>query len=259
MSKFWHSYKAEFIKNRHSIFLWIHIALPFLLVFLITFICFNRVGKINNLSLYETFFKMIGFSFPLLIAILCALITNQEKLAGNYQMMLGKLPYKPISFISQICMLLTMCFASVFLAIILFIISMKLILHVDNINYLLFCITGALIFFSSIILYNLYLTFAYHFNTGICIIIGFSGVIISALAATGLGDNVWIFLPWVWSIRLINFMTAFQFKIQGALPIQYSYYTLNHMNTGLLYIGLITILSVFLYIFPLYFWEGRQK
>ncbi len=257
MRVFYHSYKAEFFKNKHSVFLWMHIVSPFLLVALVTF---SRIGKLNSLGLFDNFFKIIGFAFPLLSAVLCGLIADQEKQAGQYQMMLSKLPRKTITFISQLCMLLTMCLAAIFLAILECLISMKWLLHVNSINYLLFFKTGVLIFLSVIFLYSLYLTLAYRFNTGVCNILGFSGVIIAALASTGQGDSIWMFLPWVWPMRFINFMTAFEFKAGGQqIPMQYLSYTQGRMNIGLMCMGVMTISCVVLCIFSLYFWEGRQK
>ncbi|MBU3178581.1 lantibiotic immunity ABC transporter MutG family permease subunit [Clostridium estertheticum] len=256
MSVFWHSYKAEFFKNKHSVFLWAHILMPFLLVAIMTF---SRFGKLSSLGLFVIFFKMIGFAFPLLAAALCGLIASQEKPAGDYQMMIGRLPHKTTTFISQLCMLLTMCLGAIFLAILLFMISMKWILHVTNINYLLFFKTGGLIFLSVIFLYSLYLILAYHFNTGVCTMVGFSGVIIVALASTSQGDSIWMFLPWVWSVRFIDFIAALRFNDLSKIPLKYISYPQGGMDIGLMCMGVMTIFCVAVYIFTFHLWEGRQK
>ncbi len=253
MCTFWNSYKSEFFKNKHSVFLWAHIILPFLLVIFMTF---YRFGQLSDLVLFNYFFKIIGFFFPLIAAVLCGLIADQEKQAGHCQMMLGRLPHKTTTFVSQLCMLLTMCLSSIYLAIILFIISMKFIIHINNINYLLYFKTGFLIFLSVIFLYALYLALAYHFSTGVCIITGFTGFIIAALAATGQGDSVWIFLPWAWPSRFINFVLKFQFKISGE---SLSSYTHAGMTKGLTLMAIMTICCITIYVLSFHFLEGRQK
>jgi ABC-2 type transport system permease protein len=258
MSEFFPSYKAEFFKNKHSIFLRAHIVLPFLLVCLMTF---TRLGRLSDLDTFSNFFKIIGFAFSLLAAVLCGLIADQEKQAGHCQIMLSKLTHKTTSFVSQLCMLLTMCLGAVFLSILLFFISMNFILHKGNINYILYFKTGALIFLCVIFLYSLYLALAYHFNTGVCNITGFAGVIICALASTGQGDNVWMFLPWVWPIRFINFIVMSQYKLQGKILSKQDFfsYTPNGLNIGLKCMAVMTICCVILYILSFHFWEGRQK
>ncbi|OBR96960.1 ABC-2 family transporter protein [Clostridium ragsdalei P11] len=258
MSELWHSYKAEFFKNKHSIFLRAHIVLPFLLVCLMTF---TRLGKSSDLGIFSNFFKLMGFAFSLLAAVLCALIADQEKQAGHCQIMLSKLSHKTTSFVSQLCMLLTMCLGAIFFAILLFFISMKLILHINSINYLLYFKTGAFIFLCVIFLYSLYLILAYHFNTAVCNITGFAGVIICAVASTAQGDSVWMFLPWVWPIRFINFIVMSQYKLQGKIPPKEIFfsYTQNGLNTGLTSMIIMTICCIIFYILSFHFWEGRQK
>lgn len=259
MDQFWRSYKAEFIKNKHSVFLWMHIGIPIVFVAMLNFICFSRIGKLSSLGLFATFFEMIGLAFPLIIAVLCGLIVNREKKAGHYQMMLGKTPDKITTFISQLCMLLTMCLIAIFIAIISFIISTHWILHVNSINCFLFFKTGTLVFLSVSFLYTLHLTLGYRFGVGACSIVGFTGTIIAALASTGLGDYIWRFLPWVWPIRFSNFMIAFQFKGGGEMPMRYLYYTQSEMNIGLVYMGIMTSCCIiFLWLFTS-FWECRQK
>lgn len=258
MSTFWHSYKAEFFKNKHSVFLWIHIVLPITLVIIMTF---YRFGKLSNLALFDTFFKIMGLAFPLLAAVLCGLIADQEKQAGHYQIMLGKLPHKTTTFISQLCMLLTMCLGSIFLAILLFMISMKFVLHTCDVNYLLFFKTGCLIFLSVIFLYSLYLTLAYRFGIGACSVVGFAGVIIAAVASTGQGDNIWTFLPWVWPLRFTNFMLLLYYKVANKIPpIQYFYsYTQSRFYTGLIHMTILTICCIVIYIFSFHSLGDRQK
>lgn len=253
MITFWHSYKAEFLKNKHGVFLWTHIILPFLLVIFITF---YRFRKLNDLALFDYFFKAIGFFFPIISAVLCGLIADQEKQAGHCQIMLSKLPHKATTFVSQLCMLLTMSLASIYLAIIIFIISMKCIIHVNNINYLLYFKTGFFIFLSVIFLYSLYLALAYHFSTGVCIVTGFAGLIIAALASTGQGDGVWMFLPWVWPMRIVNFILKFKFKVSGEVLSAYTY---SELTTGLTFMTVMTICCIVIYILSFHFWEGRQK
>ncbi|OPJ64219.1 lantibiotic immunity ABC transporter MutG family permease subunit [Clostridium oryzae] len=255
---FWNSYRAEFYKNKKSVFMWLHIGLPVILTALLTFLCLGRKGRLTNIGLFGTFFQMIGYAMTLIAAVLCSLVVSQEQQAGGFQMMLGKTRHKVTTFISQLCMLLSMCAFALLLAVVSFLLSMKFVLHIKNISYIMFIKTAMIVFISVIFLYSFYLIIAYCFGTGISNIMGFAGVIISALACTGQGDSIWRVLPWAWSVRLSNFMTVSQYAHGAKVPLTYKYYQHNDITGGLI-MGIMTVCCLSLSIAVFYFWEGRQR
>lgn len=237
MITFWRSYRAEFLKRKHSLFFWLHLAIPFILVVMLDLYLRGRNGGPNGDYFFRVFYEIIGFAYPLVIAVLCGLVTSQEEQAGQFQVMLGKVPQRITTYLSQLGMLLTMGFLSMTLAVGGFTLSARWLLGVGDINYNSVLYTGFLVYISVIFLYCLSLLLGYLFGIGICSLIGFLGIIVAALSETSLGESVWVYLPWAWAIRF-----------GMGLGIQ----------NGLIWMGVMT--SCILMMSALWFrnWEGRR-
>ncbi|MNJ59031.1 hypothetical protein D3C77_546940 [compost metagenome] len=69
--------------------------------------------------------------------------------------------------------------------------------------------------------------------------IGFFGVIVAALSETTLGDKVWMYLPWSWSIRLGSDLTANLMIGQGQIIV-------------------LTILILIISTYWFHYWNGTQ-
>lgn len=223
MNIFWRSYKAEFMKRKRSLFVWLHLIVPVVIVVLFTLLFFGRRGQLDGEHISTLLFEMVGLGFPLVISVLCGLITSQEEQAGHYQVMLGKTRIKIVSFLSQLTMLITMGIVAIIILLHCFFISMKGILNISNISYILFMEKGLLIFLSAIFLYCFSLVISYLFGIGTCSLIGFFGVIVAALSETTLGDKVWMYLPWSWPIRLGSDLTANLLVGQGQMIVLTSF------------------------------------
>lgn len=202
MNRFWCSYKAEFMKRKHSLFFWLHVGIPIILVIILDLFYMNRKGELEVSYLFTVLFELVGFAYPLVIAVLCGLVTSQEEEAGQFQVILGKVSSKVVSYFSQLAMLLTMGFFSFVLAVSGFAASARWMLGVEGIDYSTVLRTSGLMFISVIFMYCLSLVLGYLFGIGICSLVGFLGMIAAALAETNLGDKVWMYLPWAWAIRI---------------------------------------------------------
>jgi len=99
-----------------------------------------------------------------------------------------------------------------------FLLGMKFILHIENIQYSLFYQGALLTIIGCLFLYVFYLLLSFAFGMGVSIALGGAGFLVAAvMGATVVGDKIWQFIPWTWSVRLSNFP---EFLIPGIqLPI----------------------------------------
>ncbi len=78
---------------------------------------------------------------------------------------------------------------------------MKFVLHINDLPYLLFLKGGAWLIAGSIPLYMM--SFCRHkVRHGTVRAFRGAGLLMAALMNTGLGDTIWRFFPWAWSVRL---------------------------------------------------------
>lgn len=237
MNRFWCSYQAEFMKRKHSLFFWLHVGIPIILVIMLDLLYMSRRGGLEASYLFTVLFELVGFAYPLVIAVLCGLVTSQEEQAGQFQVMLGKGSSKIIGYFSQLAMLLTMGLFSFVLAVAGFVASARWMLGVRGIDYSSVLRTSGLMFISVIFMYCLSLVLGYLFGIGICSLVGFLGMIVAALAETNLGDRVWMYLPWAWAIRMGN----------GAA-----------IQSGVIWMGAMTFCILVISMLWFRNWEGRR-
>lgn len=245
MEFFINCYKSEFYKRKRSIFYPLHIILPLIYTLGLTLILYSKKGYIDELYIGNTFFQVISLVLPLIIALVCGFISNQEK-DINYQIILSS-PNRRISLLAQIVMLITMNIFSILLSFIFISFCMKYFLGVELIYIGLFLKACFFIIIGVILIYIFQLFIGYTLGAGVCCIVGFLGIIISALSITNLGDGIWYILPQSWSIRLTSMVLNSDVAIQ------------NDFSFGIKIILLLTLISLFLVLLWISKWQGRKN
>lgn len=188
---------SDFYKMKRTPILWLHVAAPLIGAF--TFLGYysitvNRqpLGRIN------AFLEALCIVFPILIGLLCGMTAAQEEQAGSYQVMLAGTKSRATAYLSKLFLLLILSAFSVAIAIGVFaagyhVASAQLYLHAA------FAVWGGTVF-----LYALHLFVSFRFGRGASIGLGIFGALITALMLTGLGDQIWHWMPWAWSVRICN-------------------------------------------------------
>lgn len=160
-----------------------------------------RKDFINPQALYGLFFELLGIGTPLIIAIICGVVSDSEEEAGHFQNMLRLTKRKAITFSSQISMMIVSYGFAILLAISLYTFALAYLVRVAEINIAHYYLTGMVFIICGVFQYFLYLMIGYKYGIGMCSIAGFAGLIIAALSQTSVVDKVWIFLPWSWPNR----------------------------------------------------------
>lgn len=249
MKAFIRLYKAEFYKQRKGIFYPLHFAAPILLSVVFFLFFLGRRNSITAIGVESYFFQVIGLVLPFLISILCGMVSKNELEAGGGSNLL-KLPKRGLGLLAQLSMMLTLCAGSLGGSIVGFYAVLKLLGLAFPPLLGLFSIIGFL-WMSTIFLYILHLFIGYAFGVGVDCIIGFFGIIVSAVAMTGLGDHIWYFLPHSWSLRIVRTQLLGSL---GQLGTQVGKQELT-MAVGVIIV--CSLVGFFLYLLWINHWEGR--
>ena len=253
MVLFFNSLLGEFKKRKRSLFLLLHLCLPFLLPTLIILYALLRNSPLSAWEYYSILFTLIGLSTPVIISILCGIVADVESEAGQFQNILGVTKSKSISFFSQITMMLLSYSAAILLTISLYVCALRWIVHVEDIHLSLYYGSGIIFIVAAIFQYLFYQFISYKHGIEISGIFGFVGMIIAALSLTSQGDKIWPFLPWAWANRFseyfTHFLTVTDFEVING-PIQV---------TGLVSFCCLTVCMIFVNFVWIQNWEGRRQ
>ncbi|MDG0949139.1 lantibiotic immunity ABC transporter MutG family permease subunit [Bacillus paranthracis] len=256
MSQYFRCLLAEFKKRNRSLFLLLHLVIPLVLSGIWMTYISARKDLVNPQFIYVTFFELLAIGTPLIISIICGMVSDSEDEAGNFQNMLGVTKKKTVTFISQISMMILSYFFAILLAISTYTLALKYLVGVDEINFALYFLNGLIFTMCSIFLYFFYQVIGYKYGMGMCSIGGFAGLIIAALSITSIGDKVWIFLPWAWPNR-------FSLYLFGQLENHQSTITDNYTNStivlnGCIILFIFTVIIIIISIFWFKNWYGRK-
>lgn len=217
--------KSDFIKMRHTPFYWIHVCLPIVgvLIFLAyySFSAWSSINKVNG------YLEALSLAFPVIIGIVCSMVIEQEVMAGKFKEMLSTENGKGACLLGKILMLLLTGFLSLSLSIGGFFIGFQYILK-ENMLPLNFYINITLIIFGAqIFLYLFHLWLSIKLGSGASIGVGIFESLFAALLITGLGDGIWQWIPYGWSVK---FCDNFFIKDSNSTDI---FNKLADFNTGL--------------------------
>ncbi|GIO25220.1 lantibiotic immunity ABC transporter MutG family permease subunit [Oceanobacillus sp. J11TS1] len=251
----WRCLQADFLKMKHTPFVWIHLLIAFMTPAL--FILYFRFGHIpNDMYLYAGFMEAITIGLPLLIGILCGMVAIQEENAGKYRVLLTGTLSRTILYLSKLAMLLIFAFLAVFCSVAVYVVGLRLVLHISAIPYIIFLQGATWIVAASIILYMIHLFVSLRFGMGASVFLGGAGVLVSALMLTGLGDLYWKYIPWAWGGRFVDSLAVYRFSHLGK-GIQSL--VRNEMETGTVILMIVTFALFISSLGWFNRWEGRKS
>jgi len=253
LSNLWRYLRADGYKLKGTSLLWAHLIVP--LVGAAIMIMYYSQGDYGQLQLYTQYMELIAFVLPLVVGMNCGLAALQEKQAGSFQVILGT-QSRGASYGSKLLMLVLMGAFSIFLTILAFVWGMKIVLDVPNIKYGLFIEGGAWLVGGSILLYTLHLFLSFTFGIATSSLVGGAGLLLTGLMVTALGDELWIYIPWAWGVRIaacqgLLAWGAIDYALQTKLALE--------LKVGMLALCCTTILAIFLSIYWFRQWEGSKS
>lgn len=192
--------RSEFLKMKNTSFYKIHICMPLLGSILI--LMYYGTSGINVNSKVQLYLGVISVAFPLLISIVTSQAMKVEKEAGAYKELLSSEYGRVLCILSKMIMLLICGLASLIIAVAVFALGLKYVFNQESLSFMIYLKSIIIIFGCQIIIYVFHGWLNLRFNCGISMVIGTFESILSALLETGLGDNIWQWLPSGINMRL---------------------------------------------------------
>ena len=127
------------------------------------------------------------------------LVVQIENQAGHYQLLLGTIPSRIATYIGKLGFLMICAMGATFLAL-----GTFAVLYRDA-PASLYLKAGILLLITMLPLYLIHLFVGMSFGKGASMGLGIAGSLIAALMITGLGDAVWKYIPWAWSVRAMDY------------------------------------------------------
>ncbi|MBU3074996.1 lantibiotic immunity ABC transporter MutG family permease subunit [Clostridium estertheticum] len=190
--------KSDFYKLRHTSIPWIHLLIP--LAGALIFLLYYHTTSKNSITDIEGYLEVLAIAFPLLIGLISGIVIEKEEQAGGFQVMLCTSKSKCTMYLSKLILLLLLGTFSIALAVGVFALGFHVL------PYLFYLKAGVALIIGNIFLYILHVFISIQFGKGASTGLGVAGSLISALMLTGLGDYIWYFVPWAWSVRFCHRM-----------------------------------------------------
>lgn len=192
--------RSDLLKLHHTPVIWMHVALPLACAGL--FLGYYAVSAWNPLSELSGFLEVIGILLPLAAGIVCGMVSDQEAHAGSFQHMLAGLPSRLATGTGKLLALSALGAAAI-----------AIVIGVFGIGFgqapvSLYLTAFAALAFGYTVLCILHLAVGSRFGRGATIGLGIVESLVAALAATGLGDGIWYFIPCAWPARLCDMVVA---------------------------------------------------
>jgi len=241
--------RADCLKIKRTPFLLTHLVVP--IAISVLFLAYYSYSPWDFKGKVMAYFQGIACGLPIIIGLVCAMVSEQEANAGQFQIMLATTNRKTKTYVSKLLLLLLYSFGAIFLSIAIFSIGFIELLHEEDLSYSFYSMAACILFGSHVFLYILHLYVSLQFGKGASIGLGIVEALLVALLLTGLGDHIWPFLPYGWSGHFVSLWIIKSTGVNLAL-----------LETSMR-IGIVGCLagSVFAFILScLWFgkWEGRR-
>ena len=178
--------------------------------------------------------------------------TEQEASAGHFQEMLTATKMKILALISKFILLLIFGFGAILFSTVIFSLGFIEILHEELHDYKFYVIGASILFVSHVLLYIIHFIVSLAFWERGFIGLGIVGALLTALLLTGLGEGIWMFIPYGWGGNIIQLWAL---KATDA--------ELSIVETGL-QVGIFACICGTLLVFSMsciwfWYWEGRES
>lgn len=197
-----HILVSEWLRTKRTAIRWLTFFMPFFVaVCAIIYIAFRK-GTTQEF-IFEGFFTIwTAVIIPVGAGVLSGYIVYEEEMAGNFngflssgisrtKLYLGK--FLLLFFCSAICTFIAVCVLYIGINYVVF----------DSANIMIFLSAAVLVVTGTLPLLALHLWVSFARGMGASIGISFAGILMAVLfGTTNLGDNIWMFIPWAWPVKL---------------------------------------------------------
>ena len=236
--------RADIIKSKNTPLLLLHLLLP--VIGTLIFVGYFHVSGWSEMVNVSVFLEVMAIVFPFLIGIVVGFMIQLEHQAGNFQLMLGTIKSRGSVYMAKFIYFLILAYISIVLSVTIFAICypvLPLVFYLKIAPILLLMVSP---------IYLISLLVGLIFGQSASMGLGIVGSLISALMLTGLGDGIWMFIPWAWGVRFIDYFILKQTSME--LPIHME----NEYNVAFYIVVSTTIILLTISLIWFNYWEGGK-
>lgn len=237
--------KAEFIKCKHSLILYLHLLIP--LSGAVVFAGYFRLSAWDVVTEISAYLETLAAAFPFFSGIIIGITVQMENQAGHFQLLLGTIPSRSAAYSGKLAFLLLCAVGTSALALGIFCLiygKVPLRFYLKAWLYLIATVFP---------LYLIYLFVGLSFGKAACMGLGVVGSLISALMITGMGDAVWKYIPWAWSVRTMDYLVLMWSKPDTIQLVKADFIV------GIGIAILFSLVSFFTELLWFHYWEGEKN
>lgn len=232
------AFRTELIKFHHSPLLYAQGLIAWgITVLFLAYYAFSPQGSSVKISAYV---QTLAVGMPFLIGLFCGLAAEQECRAGNFSHILGALSRPPV-LTAKVLVSFFLGTVSLLAALSLFALVMYA-LGQNPFSFTLYLYESALMSVGSLALYFLLFIIAFSLGKNAAIGIGISGSLIAALMITGLGEGLWVFIPFAWPVRFVSSLLTLATLTMGGAPSPLSAELYFDLGKGLIGCSILTLI-----------------
>lgn len=245
---------SEWLKTKHTIIRWLIFFLPVCIsVCIVAYLSYRPDLSFD--SVYEGFFIIWAtILLPLGVSLLTSFLINVEEQAGDFNSLLNTGIPRTKIYGGKICFSVLSLTVSTFITTLILCIGMNILLP-NSVNLSLFLEGSILSIIGALPILAIHLWVSFLWGMGASIGLGICGIILAVLiGTTGLGDKIWMIIPWSYSVKMAMFPVAY-----SLLPS--TMFVRSAIQFVLEFALSITFFVIFLLGGMIWFrkWEGRKS
>lgn len=194
--------KSEFYKMKHTLFYPLHMVIPIL--FSVLFLAYYSYTNYSSVSKVDGYFQAMAIGFPFIVSIICSMVVEKDKEAGEYKELIGNVYSKAQCFYSKLVMTLIMGILSVLIAVMLFYIGFDCFLGQNELSLGCYIMLILIIYGGQLFSYAFHMILTFIVGKGISISVGILESLFAAILYMGLGEGIWIYFPGCYSNRFFK-------------------------------------------------------
>lgn len=197
---------GEMRKYAHTSILWVHLILP--LVGMAVFLLYYSFSAWKSGAKAQAYLEVLACIWPFLAGLICGMAVEMERNSGfqtflllpgrRWQALLGK----------WLCLMALGLIAALIAAL-----GFGALFHLlpggNVFSMKVYLLEAAVIWICQAPVYMLHLFLAAQFGRGASIGVGVGGAILAFLMLTGMGEGIWMYLPWSFGGRWCDFMLVY--------------------------------------------------
>lgn len=244
---------SEWLKTKRTAIRWLTFFMPAIVALCIIFYLKLR-SDITTEFVYEAFFTIwTSVVIPVGVGLLSGFLVHEEELAGNFHRLLNVGVTRMKLYLGKFFVLTLCLFVCTFITTTILCFGMELLLPLGG-NFALFLTASLLAVIGTLPLLAIHLWISFLWGMGASIGVGMCGILMSTLiGATRLGDKIWMFFPWSWSVKMSMFPIIYTSTSDTIISKASSQFLIE---TALSVTSLVLLLLVGIAWF--YRWEGRR-